>query len=126
MLMRGPIHQEDSHWREMGYKAALMANDIPFDERLVLNGDFERHTAYQTLSRFIAAENQVPFEILKPLIQETAEKINTLTPEEAQTGPAKRHDSKTITAHELFLTNKNQSTIYKILTQSIQDNGKKL
>jgi hypothetical protein len=50
----------------------------------------------------------------------------TLSPEEAQTGPAKRNDSKTIEAHELFLSDENQSTIYKILTQSIQNNGKKL
>lgn len=90
----------------------------------VFVNNFVNHL-YQ-IGHSICTENQVPFEILKPLIQETAEKINTLTPEEAQTGPAKRHDSKTITAHELFLTNKNQSTIYKILTQSIQDNGKKL
>jgi DNA-binding LacI/PurR family transcriptional regulator len=64
MLLRGPIHQEDSYWRETGYKSALAANGIPFDERLVLNGDFERNTAYQALSKFIAAENQVPFDAI--------------------------------------------------------------
>jgi LacI family transcriptional regulator len=64
MLLRGPIHQEDSHWREMGYKSALMANGIPFDERLVLNGDFERNTAYRVLNEFIAAENQIPFDAI--------------------------------------------------------------
>ncbi|RKT00621.1 Rossmann-like and DUF2520 domain-containing protein [Flavobacterium sp. 123] len=74
----------------------------------------------------ICYENKIPFEILKPLILETAQKIMTLSPQEAQTGPAKRNDSKTIEAHELFLSDENQSTIYKILTQSIQNNGKKL
>lgn len=64
MLMRGPIHQEDSHWREMGYKAALMTNGISFDERLVINGDFERHTAYQALCKFITDEDQVPFDAI--------------------------------------------------------------
>lgn len=64
MFFRGPIHQEDSFWRETGYKSALMANGIPFDERLVLNGDFERHAAYQTLSKFIATENQIPFDAI--------------------------------------------------------------
>ena len=53
MLMRGPVHQEDSSWREIGYKSALQANDIPFDEKLVLNGDFERSTAYEALNEFI-------------------------------------------------------------------------
>ncbi len=74
----------------------------------------------------ICEENQIPFDILKPLIQETANKIVTLSPQDAQTGPAKRNDLKTIEAHEQFLTDKNQATIYTILTQSIQNNGKKL
>ena len=62
MLLRGPIHQEDSYWRETGYKAALEANGIPFDEKLVLNGDFERHTAYNVLHEFIATEKQISFD----------------------------------------------------------------
>lgn len=74
----------------------------------------------------ICQENQVPFDILKPLILETAQKIMTISPQDAQTGPAKRNDLKTIEAHQLFLSNENQSTIYKIITQSIQDHGKKL
>ena len=74
----------------------------------------------------ICNENQVPFEILKPLIQETAEKIMILSPDEAQTGPAKRMDNKTIESHLKFLTDENQKHIYKILTQSIQNNVKKL
>jgi predicted short-subunit dehydrogenase-like oxidoreductase (DUF2520 family) len=74
----------------------------------------------------ICIENKVPFEILKPLILETANKVMTLSPKEAQTGPAKRNDTKTIEAHLDFLSNENQATIYKILTQSIQNNGKEL
>ena len=74
----------------------------------------------------ICIENNVPFEILKPLIQETAEKITQLSPNEAQTGPAIRNDKETINAHLSFLSDENQKNIYKILTQSIQNNGKKL
>jgi predicted short-subunit dehydrogenase-like oxidoreductase (DUF2520 family) len=74
----------------------------------------------------ICAENNVPFEILKPLILETANKVMTLSPKDAQTGPAKRNDNQTIQAHLDFLSNENQKNIYKILTQSIQDNGTKL
>ena len=74
----------------------------------------------------ICIENNLPFEILKPLILETANKVMALAPESAQTGPAKRNDTQTIEAHLDFLSNENQSTIYKILTQSIQNNGKKL
>lgn len=64
MLLRGPFNQEDSRWRESGYRSALEANGIPFDERLVLNGDFERNTAYKVLNEFIATERQVPFDAI--------------------------------------------------------------
>lgn len=74
----------------------------------------------------ICRENDLPFDILKPLIQETANKILSLPPSEAQTGPAKRKDSQTINAHLNFLTNEHQKEIYKMLTKSIIDNGKKL
>ncbi|CAN1501248.1 COG5495 Uncharacterized conserved protein [Flavobacteriaceae bacterium] len=74
----------------------------------------------------ICIENNVSFEILKPLIQETAEKITELSPNEAQTGPAIRNDIETINAHLSFLSDENQKNIYTILTQSIQNNGKKL
>jgi hypothetical protein len=60
------------------------------------------------------------------LIQEVADKILTLSPKEAQTGPANRNDTQTINAHLSFLTNENQKEIYKLLTKSIIDHGKKL
>jgi predicted short-subunit dehydrogenase-like oxidoreductase (DUF2520 family) len=74
----------------------------------------------------ICNENNINFEILKPLIQETANKILLLSPKEAQTGPAKRGDSQTINEHLKFLKNENQIGIYILLTKSIIDNGKKL
>lgn len=69
----------------------------------------------------ICNEHQIPFDILKPLIRETAQKVMVLDPESAQTGPAKRRDQKTIAAHLELLSDPNQRNIYQILTQSIQD-----
>ena len=69
----------------------------------------------------ICEDNKVPFEILHPLIQETAQKILTLSPIEAQTGPALRNDTKTIQKHIAFLEDANYKEIYKTLTQFIQD-----
>jgi predicted short-subunit dehydrogenase-like oxidoreductase (DUF2520 family) len=74
----------------------------------------------------ICEENQLSFELLKPLIIETAQKIIHLSPENAQTGPAKRNDSETINTHLNFLSDENQKEIYKLLTKSIIDDGKKL
>ena len=70
------------------------------------------------LSSDICEENKIPFEILQPLIEETAKKITSLSPFEAQTGPAKRNDIKTIEKHKAMLTN-NQQEIYTLLTKSI-------
>ena len=71
----------------------------------------------------ICIENEVSFDILKPLILETANKILKLSPQEAQTGPAKRNDTTTINKHLNLLSDDNQKEIYKILTKSIIDNG---
>ncbi|MBE7628369.1 Rossmann-like and DUF2520 domain-containing protein [Tenacibaculum piscium] len=68
----------------------------------------------------ICKEHRVPFEILHPLIEETALKIQKLSPEKAQTGPAKRNDTQTIANH-LELLNKEQQTIYQLITSSIQN-----
>jgi predicted short-subunit dehydrogenase-like oxidoreductase (DUF2520 family) len=74
----------------------------------------------------ICKENKIPFEILHPLILETASKIIDLNPKEAQTGPAKRNDLAVIKSH-LELLNEEQQKIYQLLTQSIQNlHGKEL
>ncbi|UUC44648.1 Rossmann-like and DUF2520 domain-containing protein [Flavobacterium cerinum] len=72
----------------------------------------------------ICRENNIPFEILFPLIQETADKIKTLSPQAAQTGPAIRRDQKTIERHLAFLKdNPERTEIYQLLTESIQKNN---
>lgn len=74
----------------------------------------------------ICSENNIPFEILKPLIVETAVKTATLTPLQAQTGPAKRKDNTTIATHLEFLKDENKQAIYQLLTQTIQSYEKEL
>jgi predicted short-subunit dehydrogenase-like oxidoreductase (DUF2520 family) len=75
----------------------------------------------------ICQDNQVPFSILEALIEETSAKIKTLSPKNAQTGPAKRSDQQTIDSHLHFLqSDARKQSIYTLLTQSIQNNGKKL
>jgi DNA-binding LacI/PurR family transcriptional regulator len=62
LFLRGPQNQEDSNRREVGYKAALTANNIPFDESLVLNGEFERDIAYEALDHFLGNGRRVAFD----------------------------------------------------------------
>lgn len=74
----------------------------------------------------ICKEHDLPFDILQPLILETAEKVTDLSPKQAQTGPAKRNDQSVINAH-LELLNPEQQQIYRVMTRSIRDSyGKKL
>jgi len=70
----------------------------------------------------VCNKNNIPFEILFPLIEETALKITKISPKEAQTGPAIRNDKETINNH-LNLLNNEEQAIYKLLTKSIQNNG---
>ena len=102
----------------------MCSKSIHSNVSAVFVNNFVNHL-YQ-IGNEICIENNVPFEILKPLILETANKVMSLSPKEAQTGPAKRNDTKTIEAHLELLSTENQATIYKKLTQSIQNNGTKL
>jgi predicted short-subunit dehydrogenase-like oxidoreductase (DUF2520 family) len=68
----------------------------------------------------IVESSSADFEILKPLIIETANKVQTLSPFMAQTGPAKRNDKKTIKKHLKKLENSPHKAIYELLTASIQ------
>jgi len=62
LLMRGPAEQEDSYWREVGYKAALSDHGLAFDETLVLCGSFEREVAYAALTEFLADPQHPAFD----------------------------------------------------------------
>ncbi|WP_179346494.1 Rossmann-like and DUF2520 domain-containing protein [Winogradskyella ursingii] len=68
----------------------------------------------------ITDNKNIEFDILKPLISETAKKVQNISPYMAQTGPAKRNDKKTINRHLNQLENRDHQKIYKLLTESIQ------
>ncbi len=75
----------------------------------------------------ICTENKLPFNILQPLIAETAKKITRSSPADVQTGPAKRNDISTIEAHLQQLSSSENKEIYRVLTRAIQtSHGKKL
>lgn len=85
----------------------------------VFVNNFVNHL-YQ-ISEEILKKESLPFELLKPLIKETAAKLDTLSPIEAQTGPAKRNDLKTIENHLHLLTEETYKNLYEQLTKSIQN-----
>lgn len=64
-------------------------------------------------------ENELPFESLKPLIKETAAKLEEMSPYEAQTGPAKRADQETIKKHLKIIKDPDLKKVYELLSQLI-------
>jgi LacI family transcriptional regulator len=48
-FLRGPIGNEDSNWRELGYSASLSTHGITFDPSLMIFGDFNTDRAYQSV-----------------------------------------------------------------------------
>ncbi|WP_299523865.1 Rossmann-like and DUF2520 domain-containing protein [Winogradskyella sp.] len=68
----------------------------------------------------ISDAKSINFDILKPLILETAKKVQDMSPYMAQTGPAKRNDKKTIRRHLKQLENEEHKAIYELLTASIR------
>lgn len=82
-----------------------------------------------SLSESILKQHNLNFNLLKPLIEETAQKALITDPVLAQTGPAQREDLNTIAGHILILENHpDLKNIYKLLSQSIIDlkHGKEL
>ena len=72
-------------------------------------------------------EEEINFELLLPLIKETAMRIENFHPSNAQTGPAFRHDAVTIKKHEELLENYSHlRKIYTLFTESIWNQKREL
>lgn len=85
----------------------------------VFANNFTNHILH--IANDICEKNEVDFRILHPLIAETFEKIKQHSPADIQTGPAKRNDEKTISAHLDLLSNQKKfSDVYRLVTKSIQ------
>jgi len=112
-----------------------LASLISEDVRIINSEERKRiHLAAVFVSNFanhlykiaedLLSENNIDFDILKPLIAETAEKIQTISPTQAQTGPALRKDEMIIKKHlESLSLHPNYKNIYQIFSESISKNN---
>ena len=73
---------------------------------------------YIIAEKILKSQN-IDVNILYPLIKETADKLNYLSPKEAQTGPAIRNDEITIQKHLNLLKETKYFEIYNNLTKEI-------
>lgn len=94
--------------RELLHLGAVLVNNLP-------NHLF-------TLTESLLNKHKIPFELLHPLIAETAVKIKSGSPRSMQTGPARRGDSSTIDRHlQLLKSDRRLHKIYKLLSESIEE-----
>ena len=75
-----------------------------------------------TMAADLLKSTHIPFKVLLPLIDETASKIHTLSPCDAQTGPARRGDENVMMHHMALLTEE-QRKVYQILSDEIKRNN---
>lgn len=74
-----------------------------------------------TLSAHLLEKQELPFEAMLPLIDETARKVHELSPKDAQTGPAIRQDANVMNSHlEMLADNRELQELYEIISKSIQ------
>jgi predicted short-subunit dehydrogenase-like oxidoreductase (DUF2520 family) len=104
-------------------------SEISFEQRLTLHvaavfaNNFTNHL--YKIAGDILKTSGLSFDVLKPLIKETADRVMTTDPSKVQTGPAQRKDHKTIKKHLDLLKNfQAYHNIYSIFSQSIERQSK--
>ncbi len=100
------VHQINSDERKTLHLAAVFANN------------FVNH--FYAIGAEILQDKKLNFDLLKPLIRETAAKIEANLPVDVQTGPAKRNDEAVINAQLKMLHDRPEfQKIYSFVTESI-------
>lgn len=73
-------------------------------------------------SQELLQQHGIPFDVMLPLIDETAAKVHGMTPKEAQTGPAVRYDENVIGKQIRLLENQPYfQKIYDCMSKSIHE-----
>ncbi|MFD2288433.1 DUF2520 domain-containing protein [Pedobacter petrophilus] len=101
------VYQMDGNQRKVLHLAAVFACNFPNHLYALANQLLQQH--------------QLDFEIIRPLIKETADKVMVNLPENMQTGPALRADETTLNKHFSMLNNMPElQNIYQTLSDSIK------
>ncbi|HOS47947.1 MAG TPA: DUF2520 domain-containing protein [Bacteroidia bacterium] len=102
----GPIHKINSKKRQQIHLAAVFANNFS--------------NACYNMAATLLSKNKIDFKILQPLIDQTALKTHFSTPQQLQTGPARRNDQKVIKEHLALLNeDKELANVYKQISKYI-------
>ena len=99
------VYETSQHDRERLHVAGVFANNFT--------------NLMYTMAAELLQGTHIPFKALLPLIEETAAKIHTLSPCDAQTGPACRGDEN-VMSHHLSLLTEQQRQVYQLLSDEIR------
>ena len=112
-LLADKVYEADSQQRRRLHLAAVFACN------------FVNHF-YLIAGELLKTKN-ISFEVIKPLILETALKVQELKPFEAQTGPAVRFDKNIIEKHLSKLADTEEyRQLYELISKSIFEHHKKV
>ena len=106
--MSGIQYEADSEQRKWLHMTAVISNNF---------------TNYLLgMCATICKEQQLPFSLLQPILQQTIDRVNTYDPATVQTGPARRGDTATIDHHMALLQhNPYWQAVYAALSAAIKN-----
>lgn len=106
-------HASSSRRREIHLSGVLACNFV--------------NSLYSMAADRIEQHEGLPFDVLRPLILETAQKAAEAThPRQVQTGPAVRGDKAVAERHQAMLDDQQQREIYKLLNDYIWQTSRKI
>ena len=103
------VYEADQHDRERLHVAGVFANNFT--------------NLMYGIANDILRDTHIPFSALLPLIDETAAKVHTLSPRDAQTGPARRGDENVMQHHLSLLPSAELREVYRLLSDLIFNAG---
>lgn len=111
-LLSRRVEEVSSEKRKTLHLAAVFANN------------FVNH--FYGIAGKILEKEEMDFDLLRPLIFETAHKVMLLSPENVQTGPARRGDEGVLSMHKALLKNDRKLlNLYTIISEAIRDTNLK-
>ncbi len=111
----------------MGHAISDVLFEAKYEQRkwlhlsAVISNNFINHLL--AISEQICADNDLPFSVLLPIIEQTFDRVKNSSARQLQTGPAIRHDNNTVDKQIRLLQDHPQwQKVYKAITGSIQNN----
>lgn len=122
-----PLFVESEGGEELLLHVASQLSDIviPMDSErrrylhlaAVFCNNFTNHM--YRITEELLSQHDIPFEVMLPIIDETARKVHSLTPAQAQTGPAVRWNQGVMEAQQNLLERDDLRQLYQIISKSI-------